>query len=67
MVYGSLLGLFIIWHDLSFKQTRSLELLLEYSLAYLITFILVITFGKVYFSLGIGEGTFKMCGYFMVV
>lgn len=67
MLYGSLLGLFIIWHDLSFKQMKNLELLLEYSLAYLITFILVITFGKVYFSLGIGEGIFKMCGYFMVL
>lgn len=67
MFYGSLLGLFIIWHDLSFKQTKNLDLLLEYSVAYLITFILVITFGKVYFSLGIGERIFKMCGYFMVV
>lgn len=66
MFYGSLLGLFIIWHDLSFKHTKNLDLLLEYSVAYLITFILI-TFGKEYFSLGIGERIFKMCGYFMVV
>ena len=37
---------FIIWHG-CFKQMSNLELLLEYSLAYLITFILVIAFGKV--------------------